>query len=203
MNRTGCLFILSGPSGSGKTTLKEALLQRFPDVVYSVSHTTRKPRGSEQNGRDYWFVSERAFKEGIEAGDWVEWARVHGHYYGTRAAFIQEALRQGRDVLLDIDVQGVRQIRKRFPACIPVFILPPSLEVLSKRLEERGTESEASRKKRLDDARREITQLELYRHVVINDRLEEAVSDLVALVKGYRTPCQKHGGKAGLTGGGT
>lgn len=190
MNRPGCLFILSGPSGSGKTTLKQAVLAHFPDIRYSVSTTTRAPRPGEKHGRDYYFITEADFRAGIDAGEWIEWARVHGHYYGTSAAFIERALARGRDMLLDIDVQGTRQILKRFPQSIPIFIMPPSLEVLRNRLEERGSETDAALERRLADARAEIGQLQLYRHVVVNDRLEEAVSDLTALIETYRARCR-------------
>jgi guanylate kinase len=190
MTRPGHLFILSGPSGSGKTTLKQAVLEQFPDMRYSVSATTRPPRQGEKHGRDYYFISEAAFQTGIASGEWLEWARVHGHYYGTSAAFIQRELAQGRDVLLDIDVQGTRQVLKRLSRCIPVFIMPPSLDVLRTRLEKRSSETQASLQRRLEDARREIRQLQYYRHVVVNDRLEEAVSNLADLIRGYRTRCE-------------
>ncbi len=192
MKRTGRLFILSGPSGSGKTTLRQAVLKHFPDLVYSVSSTTRKPRAGETDGRDYRFVTEADFKAGIESGEWVEWACVHGHYYGTSAGFLHRELGLGHDVLLDIDVQGTRQILERFAECIPIFIVPPSLDLLRKRLEKRGSETEASLEKRLADARTEIPQMKIYRHVVINDRIEDAVSDLENLIEGYRSRCKKN-----------
>ncbi|PIP36802.1 MAG: guanylate kinase [Desulfobacterales bacterium CG07_land_8_20_14_0_80_52_14] len=190
MKRSGCLFILSGPSGSGKTTLRQEILKRFPNMVYSVSYTTRKPREKEQSGRDYCFITEVAFKTGIESGEWIEWAQVYGNYYGTSAVFLDRELSRGRDVLLDIDIQGTRQILRKFKECIPIFIMPPSLDVLRERLEKRGSEIGASLERRLDDARTEITQIQMYRHVVINDRLEEAVSELTDLIQGYRTRCK-------------
>jgi len=171
--------------------LGQEILKRFPDMVYSVSYTTRKPREGEQNGRDYFFITEAAFKTGIESGDWIEWARVHGNYYGTSAAFLDRELSRGNDVLLDIDIQGTRQILERFTECISIFIMPPSLGMLRERLEKRGSETGSSLERRLDDARTEITQIQMYRHVVINDRLEDAVSELTDLIQGYHTRCKK------------
>jgi len=165
-------------------------MERFPEMVYSVSSTTRKPREGEREGRDYRFISEAAFQEGIASGDWIEWAKVHAHCYGTSGRFLEEALRQGCDVLLDIDVQGTRQILNKFTRCIPIFIMPPSLDVLKERLLKRRSESPASLKRRLSDAQAEIGQLEIYRHVVINDRLEEAVSELETLIRFHRTRCR-------------
>jgi len=182
----GLLFIVSAPSGAGKSTLCRALLEHFPDLNYSISYTSRKPRGAEQNGIDYHFVSEAEFKRGIESGRWAEWAQVHGNFYGTSAADLQRQLAAGGDVLLDIDVQGARQIRNRFPKSVTIFIKPPSLEVLEERLRERGADSEAEIRRRLQNAQEEMRACQRYRHTVINDRLPEAVSELVRLVAAYR-----------------
>ncbi len=184
---TGRLFIISAPSGAGKSTLCRAVRQRLPDLCYSVSHTTRSPRGEEKNGVDYHFITQAAFRKGINADKWAEWAEVHGNYYGTSAEFIDRALGEGCDVLLDIDVQGMEQILKRYPDSVTIFIMPPSLAVLRQRLQDRGTDSAASISERLDNAAEEIKRRKRYRHIVVNDRLEEAVEKLTAIIAAGRT----------------
>jgi guanylate kinase len=180
------LFVISAPSGAGKTTVCRALRRRFPDLIYSVSHTTRTPRDGEREGVDYHFISEARFKDRIESGEWAEWARVHGHFYGTAAATIDRALAAGRDVLLDIDVQGARQIVRRYPECITIFILPPDIDTLRRRLFGRGTESADHVARRLKVAETELAQRDFYRHTVVNDRLEETVEALTAIFEAYR-----------------
>ena len=184
---TGLLFIISAPSGAGKSTLCRAVRQRLPDLRYSVSHTTRSPRDGEKNGIDYYFITETAFRKGINTDKWAEWAIVHGNYYGTSAEFIDRALGEGCDVLLDIDVQGMEQILKRYPDSVTIFIMPPSLAVLQHRLQHRGTDSSASISERLDNAAAEIKRRQHYRHIVVNDRLEEAVEKLTAIIAAGRT----------------
>ena len=184
---TGRLFIISAPSGAGKSTLCRAVRQRLPDLRYSISHTTRSPRGEEKNGIDYHFITQAVFRKGIHAERWAEWAKVLGNYYGTSAEFIDRALGEGCDVLLDIDVQGMEQILKRYPDSVTIFIMPPSLAVLRQRLQDRGTDSAASISERLDNAAEEIKRRKRYRHIVVNDRLEEAVEKLTAIVAAGRT----------------
>lgn len=185
--RPGCIFIISAPSGAGKSTLRQALLKRFADLRFSVSYTSRPPRSGEQAGVDYHFISRREFERGIAKGRWAEWARVHGHYYGTALDFLERQLAGGRDVLLEIDVQGARQVLKRYPQSVTIFIMPPSLEALRRRLESRGTENAAAMAVRLNNAAREMAQRKFYRHIIINDRLEDAVAQLTALIDGYRS----------------
>lgn len=184
---TGRLFIISAPSGAGKSTLCRAVRQRLPDLRYSVSHTTRRPRGEEKNGVDYHFITQAAFRKDINADKWAEWAEVHGNYYGTSAEFIDRALGEGCDVLLDIDVQGMEQILKRYPDSVTIFIMPPSLAVLRQRLQDRGTDSAASISERLDNAAAEIRRRKRYRYIVVNDRLEEAVDELTAIITAGRS----------------
>jgi guanylate kinase len=184
---TGRLFIISAPSGAGKSTLCRAVRQRLPDLRYSVSYTTRSPRGEEKNGVDYHFITQAAFRKGISADKWAEWAEVHGNYYGTSAEFIDRSLGKRRDVLLDIDVQGMEQILKRYPDSVTIFIMPPSLAALRQRLQDRGTDSAASISKRLDNAAAEIMRKKRYRHIVVNDRLDEAVEKLTAIIVAGRT----------------
>lgn len=180
---SGRLFVVSAPSGAGKTTLCAAARKRLPDLVYSVSTTTRPPRQGEQEGRDYFFVSEAQFREGIAIGRWAEWARVHDHYYGTSAEFIATHLAAGRDVLLDIDVQGAEQILRRFPQAVTIFIMAPSMAVLRRRLTGRGLDSAAVIDKRLRNAETEIARRGMYRHLIVNDDLEVAIDRFVSVLK--------------------
>ncbi|MGD8369376.1 MAG: guanylate kinase [Desulfobacterales bacterium] len=182
----GRLFILSAPSGAGKTTLCRALRSRYPDLGYSISYTTRPPRSGERDGVDYHFISTARFEEGIQNARWAEWAQVHGHFYGTAADELQKAIERGTDVLLDIDVQGTRQLLTRFPDAVTVFIMPPSLEELRRRLEARGAESRSVIDRRLAAAEEEIRSRGLYRHVVVNDQLQKATDELLTLVGSYR-----------------
>nr|WP_321403725.1 guanylate kinase [uncultured Desulfobacter sp.] len=175
------LFIVSAPSGAGKTTLVTQLLKRFPDLVYSISHTTRDPRQGEVHGKDYFFTDKERFMEMVDAGRMLEWAEVHGNCYGTSASFVQERLAAGQSVLLDIDVQGGRQIMDFGLDCTSIFIMAPSLDVLEQRLRGRGTDSEEVIRTRLENAKGEIDQKSFYKHVVVNDVLDEAVAELVGI----------------------
>jgi guanylate kinase len=182
----GNLFVVSAPSGSGKTTLCRTLLNHFPDMVYSISTTTRKPRPGETDGVDYHFMEKEAFLAKLNSHCWAEWALVHGHYYGTSAAFLDEALALGKDILLDIDVQGMRQIGERYSNAVTIFIEPPSLTVLRERLEKRGTDSRETIEKRMKNAQAEISKKDLYHHVIVNDRLAAAQEELIGIVGSYR-----------------
>jgi guanylate kinase len=186
MRSRGHLFIISAPSGAGKTTLARALLDRHTDMLYSVSHTTRKPRALEQDGVDYHFISKQDFKTGVDEGRWAEWAEVYGNYYGTSGEFIDRNLSSGRDILLDIDVQGTIQILKKYPDSVTMFILPPSMDTLKKRLEMRGTDSRQVIERRLVNARKEMAQKDLYRHIIVNDNLLQAIEELIAIIEKYR-----------------
>ncbi len=181
----GHLFVVSAPSGAGKTTLRHAVLEHFTDMLYSVSYTTRSPREGEKNAIDYHFISFLEFEKGINEGKWVEWANVHGHYYGTSAEFLIKGLAAGKDILLDIDVQGAIQIHATHPDCILIFIEPPSLETLRHRLELRGLDSEAVIEQRLRNAKNEMAKKGFYRHVIVNDRLETAKKQLISLIEKY------------------
>lgn len=180
----GRLFVVSAPSGAGKTTLCNAVRRYLPDLVYSVSSTTRPPREGEQEGRDYFFVTEAQFREGIDKGKWAEWARVHDNYYGTAARFIEDHLDAGRDVLLDIDVQGAAQILKRYPNAVTIFIMAPSMEILRQRITARGLDSGPVIDKRMKNAEAEIACRGMYRHLLVNDDLEAAVARFVSILKG-------------------
>lgn len=181
-SKEGRLFIISAPSGAGKTTLCHAILKKFPELCYSISHTTRKPRTGEQDGVDYFFIPDDEFKKNIEKETWAEWAKVHDHFYGTSAQFINRCLSEGKDILLDIDVNGARQILCRYPRSITIFIMPPTFEALKQRLINRGTDSEQIIAKRLENAEIEITQKDLYKYIVVNDSLPEAIEALSDII---------------------
>ena len=179
------IFVVTGPSGSGKSTILRCVFKDLRGVDFSVSHTTRPPRESERNGREYHFVDEAEFKRMIGRQAFVEWAVVHGHYYGTSKAEIVLKSR-GSDVILDIDVQGARQVRERFPQAVSVFILPPKFAELKRRLRDRGEDDPATIALRLKTARREIREYKSFDYVIINDRLDRAVLELEAVILGAR-----------------
>ena len=180
---SGRLFIISAPSGAGKTTLCRAIRDLFPDLRYSVSYTTRPPRTGEQDGQDYFFISADEFKNNIERNTWAEWAQVHDHFYGTSAEFIDHHLAQNHDILLDIDVNGTRQILARYPESITIFILPPTFETLKERLLKRGTDSAQTIARRLKNAEMELARKGMYQHIIVNDRLPDAVEALAAIIQ--------------------
>lgn len=185
-HKNGRLFIISAPSGAGKTTLCREVLQKLPDLKYSISYTTRAPRSGERNGVDYYFISKKEFEENIKTGKWLEWASVYDHLYGTSAEYIQQHLASGHDILLEIDVAGAKQILSHHLDSIAIFILPPSIETLRQRLEARGTDNAETIAKRLKKAEEEISQKNIYRHYIVNDSLPEAIDQLTAIILSYR-----------------
>jgi guanylate kinase len=184
--KAGHLFIVSAPSGAGKSTLCGVLRKQFKDLAYSISYTSRTIRKGEQEGRDYYFISEAEFEQGIAQHRWAEWARVHGNYYGTCARWINRTLAQGQDILMDIDVQGTRQMLARFTQAVTIFIMPPSVTELEHRLMLRGQDDPATIALRLKNAKAEMAQKGLYQHVVVNDHLAEATTQLIALLQHHR-----------------
>jgi guanylate kinase len=183
---SGNLFIVCAPSGAGKTSLVNALLEREPDIELSVSYTTREPRRGEEDGRDYHFVDRETFDAMAARGEFLESAEVHGNLYATSQAWINERTAQGRDILLEIDWQGAAQVRRLMPQAIGVFILPPSLEALRRRLTARGQDSSEVIERRLANAREEIGHLAEFDYVIINQTFEVAVVDLVSIVRAQR-----------------
>ncbi|MEN8211175.1 MAG: guanylate kinase, partial [Thermodesulfobacteriota bacterium] len=173
MVKRGKLYVVSAPSGAGKTTLIKRVLNRFKTLSYSVSHTTRAPRNNEQQGLDYFFISQEEFKEKISRDYWLEWAKVHGNYYGTSKDFIKTSLDKGKSLILDIDVQGTSQILQSGLEMVTIFIMPPSIEILSQRLENRGSDSKKVIDKRIKNAKIEIAKKHMYQYVVINDDLDK------------------------------
>jgi len=182
----GTLFIVTAPSGAGKTTLVSGLLDRDPMVRLSVSYTTRAPREGEVDGRHYHFVDVATFRALRDKGEFLEWAEVHSNYYGTSKAWLEAQVRSGKDILLEIDWQGAQQVRKAFPEAVGVFILPPSLEELERRLRGRGTDSEDVIARRVLGARGEMRHVAEFDYVIINEDLPAALEDLVAVVRASR-----------------
>ncbi len=181
--------VLSAPSGAGKTTIAKALVEGREDVVFSISATTRPSRDNEVDGVDYHFLSEPDFRVMIEADEFVEWAEVHGHMYGTPRQALQDARDQGRFLILDIDVQGAMQVRLSVPDAVLVFVLPPTADALMQRLRERGTEGEDTLARRIENARGELEKASEFDYVVVNENLDQAIDDIRRIVwrEGPRT----------------
>lgn len=177
------LIVISAPSGGGKTTINREILERNENIVYSISYTTRKPRGEEKNGVDYFFVDEKKFKEMIENNEFLEYANVHGNWYGTSIEFIKSQLNKNKHVIMDIDVQGAEEISQSSIEKILIFLLPPTNSILEKRLRERGTDSPDEIEKRLNNASGEIDKVDDYDYLVINDNLEKAVNDVESIIR--------------------
>jgi guanylate kinase len=181
------IFIISAPSGSGKSTLVNELMRRSPGLRFSVSYTTRAPRGSEQNGHDYFFVTRQDFESRISQGEFLEWAEVFGNYYGTHQSELLRAATEGVDLVLDIDVQGARQLKEKLPAAVAIFILAPSRQILEQRLRSRSQDSESVIERRLREAAEEIRNYKQYDYVLVNREVEASVDTLVAIVKATRS----------------
>jgi guanylate kinase len=178
----GHLYIISAPSGAGKTTLIRKIRAIRPELRFSVSYTTRPPRPDEMAGRDYHFVSSEEFRQGIAHERFLEWAEVHGNFYGTEARQIEDGLAAGHDIILDIDVQGAGRVRCSHPAAHTIFIVPPSLEEMEWRLELRNTESRQQLTRRLEVARQELQLAPWFDFIVVNDVLEDALTDLLGIL---------------------
>jgi len=177
------LVVISAPSGAGKTTITKLLSQRNPDFKISVSATTRKPRPGERNGVDYYFISEDAFLEKVKKGEFLEYEKVHGHFYGTLRETVESLLKQGYTVLFDIDVNGALNIKKQFPEAILIFIHPPSIEELKNRLRNRKTDDEQEIQKRLDRLPEEFAKAPLFDYQIVNDDLTQTVQKIEAIIR--------------------
>jgi guanylate kinase len=180
------VFIISAPSGSGKSTLVSRIRRIVPNLEFSISYTTRPPRGVELDGREYFFVSRKKFEEMIGKGEFLEHADVFGNYYGTSRTFLDKAEQQGKDLLLDIDVQGAAQIKNKLPEAISIFVLPPNRNALEQRLRSRGQDSQEVIQKRLDAATREIENYDKYDYILVNDHLDDSVKALEAVLLSER-----------------
>ena len=186
MDYPGNLYAVAAPSGAGKSTLVKALLELDSHLTLSISHTTRKPRGQDQQGREYHFVDEPTFRAMTQRGEFVEWAEVHGHLYGTSRGAIEDRITGGHDVLLEIDWQGALQIKRLFPNAILIFLLPPSWDELLQRLQRRGEDDPAVIAQRMENARIEVSQARHFDFVIINALFESALFDLKAIVHSQR-----------------
>ena len=182
----GMLVVVSSPSGGGKGTLIDRVLKTVPGLAFSVSYTTRAPRGSEQNGREYFFVDEPQFRAMIDRGEFLEWADVYGHLYGTNALQVANERADGHDIILEIDVQGAESIRRKVPDAISIFILPPSFELLRNRLVTRATDSAADLERRLKGAPAEVAQYEHFDYVILNDDINRASQQLASVIYAER-----------------
>jgi guanylate kinase len=185
-HRKGRMFILSAPSGTGKTTVTHQVLTQVPGLKRSISYTTRSPRLEEKEGRDYFFVSLEEFQQKVAAGEFLEWAIVHGHYYGTSRTAIQHELDAGQDLLLVIDVQGASSLQKQAIDGVFIFLLPPSLPVLADRLRQRRSESEAAIRQRLERAREEMLHYQQYDYILINNTVTETAHALASIIYAER-----------------
>ncbi len=190
VNRRGSLFVVSAPSGAGKRTVLEKVLGADPMLEYSVSATTRKPRPGEVEGKDYYFLSEDEFDRRVEKGAFVEWAEVHGNKYGTLLNDLEQRIASGKDVVLEVDVQGMRNLAHSGLDLVTIFIMPPSLEALEKRLRGRGTDAADDVTLRLRNAAEEMNARHAFDYIVINENVDEAVRDVEAIIRAQR--CRSH-----------
>jgi len=182
MKREGVLYVISAPSGAGKTTLCKEIIDIFPNLRHSVSYTTRPPRTGEVHGRDYFFVGTEEFSRMVGAGEFAEWAEVHGNLYGTSLATLKECRSQGIDLILDIDCQGARQLKGRFEGGVYIFVLPPSIAELRRRLDTRSSDTEEVIERRINNAAGEIKEARWYDYIIINDKFSEAVEQLKSVL---------------------
>lgn len=178
----GIIYVVTGPSGVGKSTIIREVLKKFDNLVFSVSYTTRPKRLGEENGTDYFFVDQKTFIKLRDRGEFLEWAEVHGHYYGTSRSQVEEAIRSGKHVLLDVDVQGAMKIMEIYPDAVFVFIAPPTFSDLKNRLMMRKTESEESLQRRLEDAKWELAQAHKFEYLIVNRELTSSIRGLESIV---------------------
>ncbi len=180
------MIVISGPSGAGKSTLRSMLLKNHPELTYSISYTTRKPRANEKNGIDYFFISKSEFEKKIIEKDFLEYAIVYGNYYGTSKSQVESDLKSGKPIVLEVDVQGAESIINIFPNCLSIFIKPPSLEVLIERFCARGTETAEEKDARINEANKEMGKENLFKYIIINDDLTLAYKDLENVINDYQ-----------------
>ncbi|HLV08726.1 MAG TPA: guanylate kinase [Halanaerobiales bacterium] len=180
--RQGIIFVLSGPSGVGKGTVLNKLLDNFNDIVYSISATTRKPRIGEVNGQDYFFFSREDFFKKIEKKDFIEWAKVHNNYYGTLRSYVEKIVKKGKDIILEIDIQGARQVKQEYNDAVYIFLSPPSIKDLKSRLDRRNSENIDNKLLRLKNAEIELKEKSKYDYEIINDQANKAAKKLKAII---------------------
>jgi guanylate kinase len=191
LKNKGILFVVSGPSGAGKTTLYREAASSLPNLKHSVSYTTRRPRPGEVNDRDYTFINRDEFKGMIDRAEFAEWAEIHGKLYGTSKKRLEETMDSGIDAILDIDVQGAEQLKKKYKGGVYIFVLPPSLEALEERLQKRMVNSKEEIEKRLKVAAKEIKRYREYDYVIVNNILEDALKELSAIIISKRVSTER------------
>ncbi len=189
--KRGSIIVVSAPSGAGKTSICNEIVKSMPDTVYSISYTTRLPRSGEKNGLEYFFTDESKFKKMIKDKAFAEWARVHDNYYGTPKSFLDKTLKSGKNVLLDIDVQGGIKIKKQYPDACMIFIMTPNLKALKERLTLRNKDSKKTIDMRLKNAKKELESLAKYEYLIINDDFEEAVNSVKTIIKSLKYKIRK------------
>jgi len=182
----GIFYVISGPSGAGKTTILKKILENVENLTFSVSYTTRPKRPNEQEGVDYFFVTEDQFKDMIKRNEFVEWALVHGYYYGTSKSFINAKLEEGYDIILDIDVQGALNIMRKYDNAVFIFLTAPTFEELEKRLRKRKTESHKDLLKRIEDAKWELSKIPMFDYLVVNDSIDSTINKIKAIISAER-----------------
>lgn len=195
MKDEGILLVVSGPSGAGKGTICSAVREKYPDLEYSISMTTRAPRNGETEGVSYFFRTDEQFKKLVEEDAFLEYARVYDHYYGTPKKYVLDKIQAGRSVLLEIDIQGAMQVKKRYPKGVFVYIVPPSLEILSQRIHARGTDSEEVIQNRLAQITNELSMMHQYDYVFVNDVLEDAVHKTCAIIEAEKCKLSRNEGQ--------
>lgn len=195
MKDEGILLVVSGPSGAGKGTICSAVREKYPNLEYSISMTTRAPRNGEMEGVSYFFRTDEQFKKLVEEDAFLEYARVYDHYYGTPKKYVLDKIQAGRSVLLEIDIQGAMQVKKRYPKGVFVYIVPPSLEILSQRIHARGTDSEEVIQNRLAQITNELSMMHQYDYVVVNDVLEDAVHKTCAIIEAEKCKLSRNEGQ--------
>lgn len=195
MKDEGILLVVSGPSGAGKGTICSALRQAYPDIHYSVSMTTRAPRSGEKEGLSYYFRKETEFRELIQRNAFLEYAQVYDHFYGTPKKYVLDQVARGKTVLLEIDIQGAMQVKKTYPKGVFIYIVPPSLQILSQRIHDRGTDSEEVIQKRLSQITRELALAHQYDYIIVNDVLDQAVRKTSAILEAERCKLSRNEGQ--------
>ena len=192
MKNKGMIIIVSAPSGAGKTSICDALIKSDKNIVYSVSSTTRNPRKGEKNGREYFFVNDSTFKSMVKKNMFVEWAKVHDHFYGTSKKVLEQTINKGKDILLDIDVQGAVKIKKQYKDALMIFITTPSLKILKERLIKRNKDSLDVIKTRLENAKKELTYLPKYDYLILNDKLDESIEKAKSIICAERLSIKRN-----------
>ena len=191
-NNKGRLFIISAPSGTGKGSVIKNILEKNPELVYSISATTRRPRAGEKDGIDYFFVSHKVFEKMISDNEFLEYALYIGEYYGTPKTFINKNVEKGRDVILEVEVQGAKQVMDAVPNAVSIFISPPDMHELARRLQGRGTDSDGAQTARLKRAEQEMEEIDIYDHIVINESISKAAEDILNIINNCKNEVTYH-----------